>query len=91
MGAVKGEPGADTDAKPDTTKHQITIRFSGADEDLSILVKSTMRFEKVYKQKGIAPGSFRLHFDGKRVNNNDTDPARRRGLIRTSQLLNPYV
>ncbi|GAA6000352.1 sumo domain-containing protein [Rhodotorula paludigena] len=76
MGAVKGEPGADTDAKPETTKHQITIRFSGADEDLSILVKSTMRFEKVYKavaeQKGIAPGSFRLHFDGKRVNNNDS-------------------
>ncbi|BGP45010.1 SUMO protein smt3 [Rhodotorula kratochvilovae] len=73
---VKGESGHDGDVKPEASKHQLTIRFGSSEEDLSIKVKGTIRFEKVYKavaeHKGRDPGSFSLTWDGTRIGKDDT-------------------
>ncbi|GAA5890068.1 hypothetical protein JCM8208_002688 [Rhodotorula glutinis] len=76
---VKGEPGNDSEAKPDTSKHELTIQFGDNEENLTIKVKGTVRFEKVYKavaeHRGRPSDSFRLTFDGRRLDNNDTPQA----------------
>ncbi|GAA5939912.1 hypothetical protein JCM3775_007147 [Rhodotorula graminis] len=73
---VKGEPGHGSEAKPDTSKHELTIQFGANEESLTIKVKGTVRFQKVYKavadHRGRPVDSVRLTFDGKRIDVNDT-------------------
>lgn len=61
----------------DAGKQQIQLKVRGQDgSDTTFKVKKETRFEKIIaayaNQKGIAANSFRLMFDGKRINANDT-------------------
>ncbi|GAA5890922.1 hypothetical protein JCM6882_008857 [Rhodosporidiobolus microsporus] len=76
---VKGEAGASQDSgdvKAEASKHQITIKMGSGDEDIQLKAKGTTRFEKIYAAvgtaRGIDPASFKLTYDGERINPEDT-------------------
>ncbi|TNY21730.1 hypothetical protein DMC30DRAFT_415794 [Rhodotorula diobovata] len=69
---VKGEPGQEPEAKPDTaTKINLTIRFGNELDDIAVKIKPTTRFERVYKavaeNQGRGADTFRLNWDGHRL------------------------
>ncbi|GAA5940873.1 hypothetical protein JCM10213_007991 [Rhodosporidiobolus nylandii] len=78
---VKGEPGAgsptpDREAKPASTKHQITIKISANEDDIQLKAKGSTKFSKIYEavanNRGIEPNSFTLTHDGRRIQPSDT-------------------
>lgn len=75
---VKGDADASGDVKPnvESTKHTLTIRLGTDQDELTIKVKGTTKFAKIYQavaqQTGKDKGSFTLTYEGTRVNENET-------------------
>ncbi|GAA5962067.1 hypothetical protein JCM3765_005509 [Sporobolomyces pararoseus] len=63
------------DVKPEGAKHSVTIRYKDGD-DLTIKIKSHTQMKKVYAaiaaNRGLAPESFKLTYDGELVRPEDT-------------------
>ncbi|GAA5986411.1 hypothetical protein JCM5350_002912 [Sporobolomyces pararoseus] len=63
------------DIKPEGAKHSVTIRYKDGD-DLTIKIKGHTPMKKVYaaiaSNKGLAPDSFKLTYDGEVVQPEDT-------------------
>ncbi|GAA5866653.1 hypothetical protein JCM3774_001948 [Rhodotorula dairenensis] len=74
---VKGDPD-NSDVKPsvDASKHTLTIRLGSDQDELTIKVKGTTKFAKIYhavaQQTGKEKGTFILTRDGQRVNEVET-------------------
>ncbi|GAA5979919.1 hypothetical protein JCM10908_001465 [Rhodotorula pacifica] len=65
---VKGDPEGDVKPDVDSKKHTLTIRLGQHEDELTIKVKGSTKFAKIYQavasQTGKAEDSFRLQFDG---------------------------
>ncbi|BGP53128.1 hypothetical protein JCM8202_004211 [Rhodotorula sphaerocarpa] len=77
--AVKGDPDAAADVKPEQGndgKLILTIRLGNNQEELTIKVKPTTKFAKVYSAVAANTGkdanAFRLHWDGERIDSHQT-------------------